>query len=100
MSSHNRWDDGIDLSFERSLKNWVDRKNPPKDLREQLLAQAATSPQPMPKRRRTIKFKYGWSLLFQGAQVQTTRGEIAVRPFYGYTFPESVFSLKSSMVVF
>lgn len=94
MNSHNHFEDVIDLSLERSLKNWVDRKTPPKDLRAQLLAEAACS-KPLPKRRRTISFARGWSLLCQGNQ-QT----LVLQPLYGYTFIESVFSLKASMAVF
>ena len=94
MNSHNHFDDVIDLSLERSLKNWVDGKTPPTDLRAQLLAEAARS-KPIRKRRRTVSFVRGWSLLSQGNQQA-----FVLQPLYGYTFIESVFSLKASMAVF
>jgi len=93
MNSHNHTDDMLDLSFEHSLKNWVARKNPPVNGREQLLA-AASQQEIVKPRRRISRFSLGWSL-----QYQSNLSEVAVRSLYGYALEAITFKTSLAMAI-
>lgn len=90
MNSRNLSDDVFDLSLDRSLKNWVDRKSLPANGRDKLLAAAAQQKISSPQRKR-LRFTFVWPFRFDGAFEQ-----LPIRPIYGYGF-ESIDLLRSRM---
>ena len=90
MNSRNPSDDVFDLSLDRSLKNWVDRKNPPANGRDKLLAAAAQQEMSSPQRKRA-KFTLVWPFRFHVGTDQ-----LPLRSIYGYGF-EGVDLLRTRM---
>ena len=85
MNSHNLTDDVFDLSLDRSLKNWVDRKKPPADGRAQLL-KAAVQQEKSLHRGKSLRFSFAW--LFNLNEI---RCEYQIRPIDNYVFEQMDF---------
>jgi hypothetical protein len=92
MNSHNQSDGVFDLSLNRTLKNWVARKNIPAGGREQLLA-AAIQQNISPKSDNSIK--QALDRLFHS---KATLSEKSVFPGYGYAL-DTVFVIRATMTV-
>lgn len=90
MNSHNLTDDVFDLSLDRSLKNWVDRKKPPADGRAKLL-KAAIQPERSFPRVKLLKIIF--ECFFA---LNETRGEYQIRPIDNYIFEQMDF-MKTTM---
>jgi hypothetical protein len=80
MNSRNLTDDVFDLSLDRSLKNWVDRKYPPADGRAKLL-KAAVQQKRSFSRVKLPKINIEWFL-----NLNEIRCEYQIRPIDNYLF--------------
>jgi hypothetical protein len=89
MNSRNLTDDVFDLSLDRSLKNWVDRKNPPPDGRAKLLKAAAQKKSF--SRVKLPKINIAWFL-----NLNEIRCEYQIRPIDNYLLEHMDF-LKTTM---
>ena len=90
MNSRNLTDDVFDLSLDRSLKNWVDRKNPPADGRAKLLKAAAQQKRSFFREKlQKINFEWFFSL-------NEIRCEYQIRPIDNYLFEQMDF-MKTTM---
>jgi hypothetical protein len=90
MNSRNLTDDVFDLSLDRSLKNWVDRKKPPADGRAQLLKAVVKQERSFP-RLRLLRINFEW--LFNLSEI---RCEHQIRPIDNYLFEQMDF-MKTTM---
>ena len=90
MNSRNQTDDVFDLSLDRSLKNWVDRKNPPVDGRAKLL-KAAEQQKRSFSRVKLLKINFDWF-----SNLSEIRCERQIRPIDNYLFEQMDF-LKTTM---
>ena len=90
MNSRNLTDDVFDLSLDRSLKNWVDRKNPPADGRSKLL-KAAVQQEKSHHRGKSLRISFAW--LFNLNEI---RCEYQIRPTDNYVFEQLDF-MKTTM---
>jgi hypothetical protein len=85
MNSRNLTDDVFDLSLDRSLKNWVVRKNPPADGRAKLLKAAVQQERPFPRvKLRKINFEWFFNL-------NEIRCEHQIRPIDNHLFEQMDF---------
>ena len=90
MNSRNLTDDVFDLSLDRSLKNWVDLKEPPADGRAKLLKVAVQQEISFP-RVKLPKINFEWFL-----NMNEIRCEHQIRPIDIYLFEQMDF-LKTTM---
>ena len=91
MNSRNLTDDVFDLSLDRSLKNWVDSKNPPADGRAKLLKAAAVQQKRSFSPVKLLKINFNWFF-----NLNENRSEHQIRPVDNYVFEQMDF-LKTTM---
>ena len=90
MNTRNLTDDVFDLSLDRSLKNWVDRKKSPADGRAKLLKAAAKQERSFTR----VKFpriSFDWFF-----NLNEIRCEYQIRPIDNYFFEQMDF-MKTTM---
>lgn len=94
MNSHKQQHDILDLSFNRSLKNWVARKGLPVQGRDRLLAAAAQQEISTTQQKyKYPKLNFGWTFRFQ-----ESLEALSARPVYGFSM-ESAYSLRANMAI-
>ena len=90
MNSRNLSNDVFDMSLDRSLKKWVDRKTPPAGGRAKLLKAAAQQKSSF-SRVKSLKINFDWFFSFN-----EIRCEYPFRPMSNYEFEYMDF-LKTRM---